>query len=109
MKTELHPTEKRFPEQCAEFKRITERMYQLHLDKNADYSPYNVLATGNVGVITRLWDKMARLMSLTGFDIGTGKLNPSKEPKNESVEDSLFDMANYAIIAQILRKGKWGK
>jgi len=106
---DLHPTEKASPEQCAEFRAIIERMYQLHLDKNQDYSPMNILATGMVGVVTRLWDKMARIMNLTGFDIRTGTLRAPKQPKNESLEDSFLDMANYAVIALIMSHGKWGK
>lgn len=104
-----HVTEQKSPEQCAEFRAIIEKMYSIHLDKNADYSKYNMLATGEIGGVTRLWDKMARIMSLTGFDIGTGRLEAPKEPKNESFEDTLLDMANYAIILLIMRRGKWGK
>ena len=104
-----HITETNSPQQCGEFRRIMEQMYSTHLDKNADYSKYNMLATGEIGAITRLWDKMARLMSLYGFDIETGKLSPPKQPKNESVDDTLLDLANYAIILRIMRAGKWGK
>jgi hypothetical protein len=104
-----HPTEESSPEQCAEFRKIIEQMYQTHLDKNADYSPMNILATGFVGVVTRIWDKVARLMNLTGFDIRKGTLNAFKEPKNESVEDTLLDLANYAVIALILKRERWGK
>lgn len=104
-----HATEQRFPEQCAEFKSIMENMYNVHLDKNLDYSPMNIVATGIVGVVTRLWDKTARLMNLSGFDIRDGKFTGEKEAKNESIEDTLLDLANYAVIAAILRRGKWGK
>lgn len=107
--THPHITEVRFPEQCAEFKSILDGMYRVHLDKNADYSPMNILATGMVGLMTRIWDKVARLMNLTGFNIQEGTYGETKEPKNESVEDSLLDLANYAVIALILRRGKWGK
>lgn len=106
---ELHPTEQKCPEQCEEFRKIIETMYQLHLQKNADYSPHNVLATGFLGLVTRVWDKTARLMNLTGFDIGSGKYLGPKTATNESLEDTLLDLANYAIIGLILRRGKWGK
>lgn len=72
-------------------------------------SPYNILATGGVGSLTRIWDKTARLMSLGGFDIGTGEYRGAKEASNESVEDTLRDLANYAIIELVRRDGKWGK
>jgi len=104
-----HPTELKSPLQCEAFKRIVKDMYSIHLDKNLDYSPMNVSATGEVGLTTRVWDKVARLVNLMGFDISTGKYSAPKEPKNESIEDNLRDLANYAIIWQIYREGNWGK
>lgn len=104
-----HVTEERFPEQCAEFKAITQNMYEVHLNKNADYSPMNILATGMVGLMTRMWDKMARMMNLAGFNIQTGAFGEPKEAKNESFTDSLIDIANYAIITLIYLKKKWGR
>ena len=106
---ELHETEIRCPEQCAEFRKILGNLYQVHLEKNADYSPYNMLATGEIGVITRLWDKMARLMNLIGFDIATGKYSGRKDAKNESIEDTYLDLCNYGIIATLMSRGVWGK
>ena len=107
--SDKHPTEIRCPEQCLMFQQIMDQMYKTHLAKNQDYSPYNINATGRVGLVTRLWDKMARLMSLEGFDIKTGEYTGPKDAVNESVEDTLLDLANYAIIARIHRAGKWGK
>ena len=106
---QAHITEAKCPEQVAEFRKIVDEMYYVHLQKNADYSPYNINGTGAVGLATRLWDKAARFMSLSGFDIGTGEYTAEKEAKNESIEDTLIDMANYAIIALIHRRNKWGK
>jgi hypothetical protein len=105
----LHRTEAKSPEQCKEFRAIIEKMYATHLDKNADYSPMNILGTGMIGLVTRIWDKVARLVSLHGFDIRDGSLSQVRTPKNESVDDTLLDLANYAIIAMIFRRGKWGK
>jgi hypothetical protein len=48
-------------------------------------------------------------MNLYGFDITTGEFKGKKSPKNESIEDNLLDLANYAIIALVLQRGKWGK
>ena len=106
-----HITEERCPEQAAGFKEIVEKMYQVHLDKNADYSPANILGTGEIGIVVRMWDKMARLMNLLGFEIEVnfvGYREP-KDAKNESVDDTFMDMAVYSIIAQLYRKGKWGR
>ena len=105
-----HPTEEKFPEQCKMFREVIEKMYQTHLDKNQDYSPMNILATGMVGIVTRFWDKTARIMNLHGFDIRTGEFNTRlTPPKNESIEDSFLDSAVYSIIALIYRAGKWGR
>lgn len=105
-----HPTEVRSPNQARRFREIIEQMYQVHLDKNADYSPANILGTGEIGGVVRLWDKMARLLNLMGFEIDVrlvGYHGP-KLAKNESVDDTLIDMANYAIILKLLREGNWG-
>lgn len=99
----------KYPEQTAEFERILVDMLATYELKMNDYSPWNMKGTGEIGAVTRLWDKTARLMNLMGFDIGTGKFTALKDPKNESIDDTLLDLANYAIITMILRKGKWGK
>lgn len=107
----LHPTETRSPVQAAAFIRTVMQMYRVHLSKNADYSPANVLATGEVGLVTRLWDKTARLLSLTGFRftiVEAGTYDAPKAPKHESVEDTLSDLAVYAVIGRLLRAGEWG-
>jgi hypothetical protein len=106
-----HPTEVRCPEQAFAFRKTIGKMYRTHLDKNADYSPANILGTGQVGLITRLWDKMARIMNLSGFKLTVveSEYVQPKIPKNESIEDTLLDMAVYAIIGLLLRWNKWGK
>ena len=109
----LHVTEVRCPEQAKAFAEILGVMYRTHLDKNADYSPANILGTGDVGLITRLWDKIARILNLSGFQF---EIKPEsvrfvspKEPKNESLDDSFMDAAVYTIIGILLRQGKWGR
>lgn len=107
----LHPVEQTRPEQIKGFIDTLMRMYRLHLSKNSDYSPANILGTGEVGLMTRLWDKMARLMNLTGFQIEVqrSEYQQPKDPKHESVDDSLIDLANYAVIGILLRLGVWGR
>jgi len=107
----MHPTNLHCPVQSRAFLSETMKMYRTHLDKNADYSPANILGTGEVGLVTRLWDKMARLMNLMGFDLELASpaiYRSPKEPKNESIEDNLRDLSVYAIIGQLLRRGLWG-
>jgi len=97
-------------EQHSEFRKITNKMYHLHVKKNMDYSPANILGTGEIGVVVRMWDKMCRLMNLLGFEIEVKfkGFRETKEPKNESIEDSFLDSAVYAIIGLLYKRGKWG-
>ncbi len=66
--------------------------------KHKDYSAENITAFGEFGVLVRVNDKICRLKNL---------LSMGMEPKNESVEDSWLDLANYAIIAQLIRRKIW--
>lgn len=69
----LHLTEQRSPLQSRRFLSVVMQMYRTHLAKNADYSPVNILGTGELGLVTRLWDKVARLLNLYGFDLKAAK------------------------------------
>ncbi len=107
----LHPTEITCPQQVSAFRELVGQMYRTHLDKNADYSPANILLTGEIGLITRLWDKTARLLNLLGFRFtisAPGQLTSPRQPKHEAIEDTYMDMAVYATIGLLLRRGKWG-
>lgn len=108
---EVHPVEADLPEQCEGFIGTVMRMYRVMLDKNFDYSPANILGTGQVGLVTRLWDKTARLMNLTGFRlrVEAATFEAPKSPKNESIEDALMDLGNYGIIGLLMLAGKWGR
>lgn len=107
----LHPTEERCPIQCQRYLETVMGMYRLHLKKNRDYSPANLLGTGDVGVAVRLWDKVARYLNLIGFKltIEKGEFEAVKEPNFESIEDTLIDLGSYAVIARLLRSNEWGK
>ena len=107
----LNAVQRDRPNQSREFMATLMRMYRTHLSKNADYSPANILATGEVGLVTRLWDKVARLMNLTGFhvEIDDAYFEKPQKPKHESIDDNLLDLAVYAVIGTLLRKGVWGK
>lgn len=65
---EQHPTEIKFPKQTEEFKKIIEKMYEIHLDKNADYC-----LDGKTKVLTSdlLWVPIENLKiddTIIGFD-----------------------------------------
>lgn len=108
---ELHPVEKRCPQQVKAFAETVGQMYRLHLSKNSDYSPANILGAGEIGIVTRLWDKIARLMNLVGFrmEISGCTFEAPKTPKHEAIDDTFIDAANYGVIGLLFRRGLWGK
>jgi len=65
-------------------------------EKQHDYGPGNISSFGEVGVLVRASDKVARLRNLMG-----------RVAKNEAIGDSWLDIANYGVIAQVVRSGKW--
>ena len=83
------------------FKEITDEMLKIYIAKNTDYGSsvsdtYRDL--GLVSFLVRMQDKMNRLKSLS-----------KKEAlvKDEKIEDTLLDLANYSILALIeLKKEK---
>ena len=101
-----------YPNTCKEFEDIQSEMFELFLRKQADYGPTNVGMGSDVvdtddkvkrslaGLSLRMNDKIQRLLNLT-FN--------NRDPKNESVEDTLIDIANYAVMALIVQRKQWGK
>lgn len=80
---------------------IAFELVQLLLKKHADYGPKNIsLSPGGPlnGLRVRMWDKLARINHL---------IDSGKTPDNESLADSYADLANYAIIALMVQRGKW--
>lgn len=82
-------------------------MREIHDQKNADYSSdtdplSNFRACERLGVpawkgcLIRMTDKMSRLEQLAG-----GK---SPKVKGEAMEDTLIDLANYALLCVVLRE-----
>ena len=75
------------------FKDITEEMNALYERKNHDYGnsfseTYRKL--GIVSAATRMLDKMNRIVSLVTKD--------KQEVNDESLRDTLIDIANYAVM-----------
>lgn len=82
--------------------RIAKEVLQVFCDKHHDYGPKNIAALGEKGVFARVWDKGHRLKRLVWEE---------KEPhvKEESVENAWVDLADYGIIALLVRRGLWPK
>lgn len=80
------------------YTKIVNEMYEIYKAKNADYGDSvhdTFLKYGLLSFLVRMEDKISRLRSLA--------LKGKKEQrvKNESILDTLQDLANYAILAII--------
>lgn len=72
---------------------------ELVISKQKDYGTGNILkspAGPEAGIVVRIGDKLNRLWNL----LATGQT-----PKNEPLEDSWKDVAGYALIALMVRRG----
>lgn len=77
---------------------IAGEICELFESKQHDYGPTNIATFGEAGCIVRSYDKVARLVRLVW-----GK----HEPRNETIEDTWKDLADYGIIALLVRRGLW--
>jgi hypothetical protein len=80
---------------------ILAELEQMMVKKHKDYGPMNIAgAPGGPmnGLRVRMYDKLARLNNL----VDTGDT-----PNYESIEDTLIDLANYAIIGLLVQRGQW--
>lgn len=90
------------------FHELLETMRNIHNAKNADYGDGkqlgNFMESQGFGVdpfksvLIRLSDKYSRIKSLCKRD------NYEGEVKDESIEDTLIDLANYSLLAIIIRR-----
>jgi len=77
-------------------------IHEIYYSKNKDYGDaftYSLDKYGPVAGIVRMEDKMSRLSNL----IINGK---EGYIKSESVDDTLIDLANYAIMTALYLRGK---
>ena len=101
-----------YPRMCVSFETITDEMFELFKKKQSDYGPTNI-GMGNrtidtdgdveksmIGLTVRMNDKIQRLMNL---------VLDRKSPQIESFEDTLIDIANYAVMAKLVINKEWGK
>ena len=80
------------------FKQITDKMHETYKTKNADYGSSFDKSMDEFGItaaVVRMSDKMERLKSLT---------KKKAQVKDESVQDTLLDLANYAIMTVMYLK-----
>ena len=101
----------KYPETSKMFQDIQFNQWELFCKKQKDYGPKNISVGTNLETeeevklaLTGLWfrmnDKMQRFQQIV--------IN-NQEPENESLMDTFMDLANYAIIAQLVKEKAWGK
>lgn len=83
-------------------KNICERIHETYLKKNADYGDSYKIVRDKIPniIIGHLTEKLSRLETL----LQDGYI---PEIEDERIEDTLLDIANYAIIEIVERKADW--
>lgn len=83
------------------FQEITNGLYETYCKKNRDYGnsfEQSLNKFGEISALIRISDKYNRLCSLI--------TNKEQEVKDESIDDTILDMANYLIMWKMYRKNK---
>lgn len=104
--------EEQYPEMTKEFKRIMREQYETFCKKQSNYGPDNIslgrdltkeddVKLSQMGLFFRMNDKIQRIKQLVVLG--------AKDNVSESVTDTYQDLSVYAIIAQLVKNGKWGK
>lgn len=99
----------RFPKLAKAFENVELNQYKLFAKKCVDYGIENIAVGTELasdeermfalqGIWFRMMDKMNRWKNLTS----TGA-----DPKNESLQDTFEDLANYAMIANLVYNNQW--
>lgn len=83
-----------------DFRCLQDFQMELFCKKQRDYGPGNINAFGEFGILVRLNDKVERLKHL---------IKDQTIPANESIDDTWMDIATYALIALLVRRGQWPK
>ena len=110
-KTAVDICEEKYPIMTREFKSIQEEQYQLFCKKQLNYGPSNISGGSNLeteddirfsltGLFFRMNDKIQRLKQLVVIGV--------KDNVGESVQDTFQDLSIYGVIAQIVKRQKWG-
>jgi hypothetical protein len=83
------------------FELVCQEMLATFIKKHQDYGKGNILSNKELGIAFRTTEKIERLKNLL--------MTPEQLPVNESIDDSWLDVAVYAVIAKMYRKGWFQK
>jgi flavodoxin len=110
--SDIEACEKMYPQTTSEFKKILKEEYALFCKKQLNYGPHNIsvgtplsneseIKLSLTGLFFRMNDKIQRIKQL--IVMGT------HDSVGETVDDTFQDLSVYGVIAQIVKRGKWGK
>lgn len=95
------------------FSKIYSEALEILIERQRKYGPDNIFQQGIYGIVTRIKDdKLSRVkQALNGvIENGDVHLDDIKSgPGDDTFEDALIDIANYALIALALHRGLWGR
>ena len=104
--------EEKYPEMTKEYLNIIMEGYETFCSKQSNYGPHNISVGTTLqteddvklslsGLFFRMNDKIQRIKQL----VVLGK----QDNVGEAIDDTFQDLGVYAIIAQLVKKGKWAK
>lgn len=82
------------------FSLISQEALETFIKKHKDYGKENVLEMEELGMAIRNSEKLSRLKNL---------LLKNQQPENESLDETWIDIAVYAVIALMYRRGWFQK
>ena len=84
------------------YAKIIKQVENISVEKNKLYGSENLIKYGQLGMVIRLDDKMARLSNLVRYN----KLKNYNNLKSYSIQDNCLDMINYLIYLIMLNRGE---
>lgn len=81
------------------FAQVNDEVLKMFLKKHQDYGKGNILSIEELGISMRIAEKAERLKNLL--------IKQHAEPVNESIEETWIDIATYAVIAILYRRGQF--
>ncbi|MBU0978869.1 hypothetical protein KKF92_03535 [Patescibacteria group bacterium] len=82
------------------FNLVNAELLAMFLKKHKDYGKGNILANGELGIAMRISEKIERTKHL---------LVTKQEPQNETIDETWIDVAVYAVIGVLYRRGWFQK
>ncbi len=81
------------------FDQVNSEVLKMFIKKHKDYGKGNILSVKELGISMRVIEKAERLKNLL--------IKECEDPANESIEETWVDIATYAVIAILYRRGQF--